>query len=167
MFILFLDVTTNHRCIQSDSIHTIATSPKASSKYRAARPDQFSMNPHGTLAFQVPNCHRYRILRGDTQQQMNMVRLSIPLHQLDIFASAQITQNRSDLRPPPAEKQTLTILRCNHNMVLAVPFHVGLTLPVLHGDHSLALQGLPQGRSSLFSLETAEPLQFSPAEPVA
>jgi len=54
-----------------------------------------------------------------------------------------------------------------HNMVLTLPLDVGMTLPVCH-DGPPCSSGLAssQNHSLKTTQETAEPFQFSPAEPV-
>jgi len=50
------------------------------------------------------------------------------------FLPAQISEDSSDLFSHYPVDRPATILRNKHNVVLAVPFHVGLALPVSHGD---------------------------------
>jgi len=51
-------------------------------------------------------------------------------------------------------------------MVLTLPLHVGLTLPIFHDSSPLPFGAFLKENYLPKTLETAEPFQFSPAEPV-
>src|SRR6516165_5064593 len=60
--------------------------------------------------------------------------------------------NPCDVLPFNVDQKTgssPTVLRKDHDVILAVPLHVGLALPILHGGPP-APRGLPQGGTSHF-----------------
>jgi hypothetical protein len=95
---------------------------------------------------------------------MNMIWLSVPLLQSDALLSAEVPKNLTDLFTTFPQEHFLTVLWYDHDVVLTIPLHMRLTLPVLHGDPPWPLRGLPWEDRLVFTQEMAEPLQFSPAE---
>ena len=85
--------------------------------------------------------------------------------------STQIPQDLADLLSLLPIEHPLAILWYNHNVILAVPLHMGLPCSISKAGQSfmtilLGLSpGLPQEDRLLFSQEMAEPDEFSPAEP--
>ena len=75
---------------------------------------------------------------------MDVVRLSIPLQQSDFLLTTEFPKNLADLLSLPSEEHTLPIFWYDHNMELAVPLHMGLTLPILHGDPPWPLGAFPR-----------------------
>ncbi len=73
----------------------------------------------------------------------DVIRHCLPLHKLDILLAAQIPQDLPDAPPDSPVQHLATVLRENHDVILAVPLHVGLTLPLFHGRSSC-----PEGPSS-------------------
>jgi len=61
-----------------------------------------------------------------------------------------------------------TLLMKYHNTVLTLPLDVGMTLPAFHDGSPCPSSGLvsSENHSPKTTQETAEPFQFSPAEPV-
>src|SRR5262245_21696872 len=77
-----------------------------------------------------------------------MVRHCLSLHELDTLLAAQIPQDLADASPHPPVQHLATVLREDDDVILAVPLHVGLALPVFHGMVLLAPRGLPRGGPS-------------------
>src|SRR5208283_509521 len=92
------------------------------------------MNPYRTFALQVSDRKRNRILWGHAQQQMDVVRHRMPFQHLDTFLLTQLPQYLADLTTPACKKLLLPVLWYQHHMILAVTFHMGLTLPIFHLD---------------------------------
>ena len=59
-----------------------------------------------------------------------------------------------------------TTIRYNRRVALALPLDVGHTLPFFHDGPPLALRSFSGRTIVKRTHETAEPFQFSPAEPV-
>src|SRR5271166_4815971 len=68
-------------------------------------------------------------------------------HQLDILLSAQVPQDLPDSSPCLSVQHLVTVLRKDHDVILTVPLHVGLALPIFHGGPP-APWGLPHGGPS-------------------
>ena len=102
------------------------------------------MDSNRTLAFQIPNRHRYAVLRWYAQQHMYMVRHCIALLHFYAFLSAQIPQYLSYSTPKLSIDNFLTVLRQNYHMILAFPSHMCLTSPIFHNGPPC-----PLGPSSL------------------
>ena len=118
------------------------------------------MDSNRTLAFQIPNRHRYAVLRWYAQQHMDMVRHRIALLHFYAFLSAQIPQYLSNPTPKLPIHHFLPVLRQNDYMILAFPSYMCLTLSIFHygppwplGPSSLEdrLSYLPLQRQSLFN----------------
>ena len=98
---------------------------------------------------------------------MNMIRYCFTFYQLDLFLRTQFSKNPANLPTKPSIQSLFAVFWQYYHMVLAFPLNVGLTLPFFHNGSPC-----PSGLSSLENhiskktLETAEPFQFSPAEPV-
>ena len=92
--------------------------------------------------------------------------LEHPITLVEIILSAQFPENLADLPARPSEELLLAILWQDHYVILALPLHVGLALPIfIHDGPPFALRGLPQGGPSIAkNAGTAEPDEFSPAE---
>ncbi len=75
---------------------------------------------------------------------MNVVWQCIALHQFDVLLPAKVAENLPNLRTKTSVKLTPPVFWNYHNVILAVPLHVGLATPVLHFGSSCALRGLPQ-----------------------
>jgi len=84
--------------------------------------------------------------------------------------STQIPQDLANLLSLLPIEHPLAILWYNHNMILAVPLHMGLPCSISKAGQSFMAillgpsPGLPQEDRLLFSQEMAEPDEFSPAQ---
>ena len=85
--------------------------------------------------------------RGHAQQHVDVVRHCLTLHQLDILLAAQVPKDLPDASSYPSVQHLATVLREDYDVILAVPLHVGLTLPILQGGPP-APRGLPHGGPS-------------------
>gem|GEM_PF-6207154 len=119
------------------------------------------MNPNRTLAFEIPNRHRNTISRRHTQKHMNMIRHRLTFHQLDLLPATQLSENLANLHTKPSIQSLFAVLWQYHNMVLTLPLHVGMTLPVFHDGSPC-----PSGPTSLENhflkntQVTAEPVDY-------
>jgi len=119
--------------VQSHGADTITSRPERTPKQRSSGPHQFSVDPYRTLTLQAAYRHRDAVLRGYTQNHVNMIHRSVSFQQFDAFLQAQLSQQRTD---PPSEltvQHFATVLGQDHYMVLALPLHMCLTSPVFHG----------------------------------
>src|SRR3954451_16507349 len=98
---------------------------------------QLPMDTDGALALQEADRVRHAVLGRDAQAQVDVVRHRMPLHQLDPSLTAQLSQDHPDLTPKPSVEDLPAVLRYDHDVVLAVPPHMGQVLPLVH---RLALQ---------------------------
>ena len=166
MLVLFLYIATNYRLVQSYCANTIAARPKTTPKKRTFSSKNYTMNSNSTFTLKVPYRHRYTILWRYAQQHMKVIGGSIAFQQHNFFLTAQFTNNLAD--------RFAMFLKCFFSRYLGT-----ITTWYLHSHFTwawlcqsfitvlLALRSLPHG--GLFiknTLETAEPCQFSPAEPV-
>jgi hypothetical protein len=87
------------------------------------------------------------LVQGYAQQNVDLVRHCLTLYQLDILLTAQIPKDLPDASPYPSVQHLVTVLREDYDVILAVPFHVGLALLILQGGRP-APRGLPHGGSS-------------------
>src|ERR1700722_1659535 len=90
------------------------------------------VNYHRTLAFQEADQKRNAQLRRDRQAHVNVVGHHMPFHHFNSFLPTQLFYDWADLLSQFSIQQFLPILRYNHDMVFAVPLHMGLALPVMH-----------------------------------
>src|SRR5271157_4849757 len=136
-----------YRRIWSSSRPTVLTQyppcPETPAEQRPFRVQQLPVDPGRTLALQVADRHGDAALRGHAQQHVDVVRHCLTLHQLDILLPAQISQDLPDASPHPPVQHLATVLREDDDVILAVPLHVGLALPILHGGLP-APRGLPR-----------------------
>jgi hypothetical protein len=95
------------------------------------------MNPNRTLAFEVPDRHRDTIPRRHAQQHVYMIHHRMPLQQLDPLLTTQLPEYLPDLMAQSSVHDLPAILWYNDHMVLALPLHVGLTLPIFHDSSPL------------------------------
>ena len=131
----------------SDPTHAISAWPEHSSKQSSLRSEQFPMNSHCTLSFQVSNRHCDAVLRWNAQQHVKMVGHRMPFQQFNPLLTAQLPQNLADLFPAASKQPPLPVLWNDHHVVLALPLHMGLTTPIFHLRSAPAPRGLP-GRGS-------------------
>src|SRR3954453_23552738 len=111
------------------------------------------MDPHGALSLQEADRMRHAILGRDAQAQVDVVGHRMPLHQLDPSLTAQLPQDHADLTPKPPVEDLPAVFRYDHDVVLAVPPHMGQVLPLVH---RLALQPMgPSPEDEPMSLATA------------
>jgi len=98
---------------------------------------------------------------------MNMIQHRSTFDQLYLLLTTQLSKNLANLPTKPSIHSLFAVFWQYYNMVLTLPLHVGLTLPFFHNGSPC-----PSGPTSLENhfnkktLETAEPFEFSPAEPV-
>jgi hypothetical protein len=76
----------------------------------------------------------HAVLRRNAQAQVDVARHRVALHDLDPLLPTQLPRDPSDLFRKRPLDHPATIFPSKHNVVLAVPFYMGLTLPISHGD---------------------------------
>src|SRR5512142_3074916 len=85
-----------------------------------------------------------------TQAQVDVVGHRMPFHQVDASLTAQLPQDHADLPPQPPVEDLPAVFRYDHDVVLAVPPHMGQVTPLVH---RLALQpvgAFPEGEPMPF-----------------
>ncbi len=92
----------------------------------------------------------HAVLGRDAQAQVDVLGHRVPFPQVDASLTAQLPQDHADLTPPPSVEDLPAVLRYDHDVVLAVPPHMGQILPLVH---RLALQ--PEG-----AFPGGEPMPF-------
>ena len=87
----------------------------------ASRFHQFTINPGGVLSLQKSQSHGNRVLRRNVQQYGDMIRLRIPLQQIDLPLSAQILENFTNLLSAFSKEHPLAILLVQSQRDLCSP----------------------------------------------
>src|SRR5271157_2762258 len=131
--LLVSDVPSDLVFVQTDGTYTVPPCPETPAEQRPFRSQQLPVDPGRTLALQVPDRHGDAIPGGHAQQHVDVVRHCLTLHQLDILLTAQIPQDLPNSSPDLSVQHLATVLRKDHDVILTVPLHVGLALPIFHG----------------------------------
>jgi hypothetical protein len=147
-FQLFLlaDVLADLSFVQPHRAHTVASRPKMQARH-APLLQEFAVNPHSALPLQDSPRVGHTILRGDAQAHVNVVRPTVPLHQLHALLPTPLPQNRTTLPFQPPVQHFLSVLGNDHNVVLAFPAHMGQGLPFVQRFLLPVLRDLPGGRT--------------------
>ena len=82
-------------------------------------------NRDRTLPFQKPDHGRYRVLRGDRDAHVHMVRHQVSFDNLALLLPSQRVEDRTQFPTCLAEDRFSPSFGYEHNMVLAVPFGMG------------------------------------------
>lgn len=88
------------------------------------------MNPDRTLVLQVINRHRNALPalpRRYSQQHVNVVRDRLAFQQFDVILTARLPKNPANVPSPSSKKLLPGVFWQDAKMILAVPFHVGMT----------------------------------------
>src|SRR4051812_36564003 len=141
--LLLADVPPDLDFVQSDGTHAVTAGPEAPAEQRPLGVQQLPVDPGRTLPLPVADRYRDAVSWRHAQQHVDVVRHCLPFHKLDILLPAQVPQDLADAPTDPPVQPLATVLREDHDVILAVPLHVGLTLPILHGRSSY-----PEGPSS-------------------
>src|SRR3954467_4067461 len=86
----------------------------------------------------------HTVLRRDAQAQVDVVGHRMPFHQVDPSLTAQLPQNHADLPPQPSVEDLPAVFRYNHDVVLAVPPHMGQVSPLVHRLPLLPERAFPE-----------------------
>jgi len=70
--------------------------------------------------------------KSSLSHHVDVGRHNLPFHQPDVPLSTQIPKYLANFPAKPSKKDLLAVFWKYHNVVLALPLHVGLTLPVFH-----------------------------------
>src|SRR5512142_2524610 len=106
---------------------------------------QLPMDTDGALALQGADRVRHAVLGRDAQAQVDVVGQRMPLHQLDPSLTAQLPQDHPDRTPKPPVEDLPAVFRYDHDVVLAVPPHMGQVLPLVHRLPLLPEGAFPEG----------------------
>src|SRR5689334_20775998 len=166
--LLVADVRPDLFLVQTHRTDAIPARPELTPEQRALGPQHLAVNADRALALEVPHRHRDAVLGRHAQQHVDVVGHRLALDQLHVLLAAQLAEDLADRPPRPSEKLLPAVLWQDHHVVLAVPLHVGLALPIFTHDGSpFAPSGPSSGGPSITDdAGTAEPREFSPAEPV-
>ena len=143
------DVGPYTSLIQAHSAHTVAPRPEATAKKRSFRFQDVPVQPHSTLTLKKTHRMGKAILRWNTQQHVDVVWHRLPLKKFDTSLAAEVSQNIAQLPANLTIQGFAPILRNNYHMILAFPFNMCLTLPILLLRSSLVPRGLPQWEDRL------------------
>jgi len=132
--LLVSDILNDRLLVQTDGAHTVPFRPEMQPGEIPPMPQAFSVDLDGRLPFQKADRVGHAELRRDTQTQVDVVRHRMSLHNLHTLLLTQISKDPSDLLPQIPVDCAPPILPDKHNVILAVPFHVGLALPISHDD---------------------------------
>src|SRR5215467_3548099 len=84
-----------------------------------------SCNRDSTLPFQEPHHRSDRVLRGNRDAHMDMVRHSMPFHNLALLLPGQRMKDLSQMTTHLYEEYSASPLGNEYHMVFAVPFGMG------------------------------------------
>ena len=122
--LLLADVLADLLQFKSDGGDGVATSPEMLARkipLFAAQPG----NGDRALPFEEPNYGCDRVLRGNCDAHVYMVRHEVPFNNLTLLLPSQGVENLSQMTARLAEDRFPPPLGNKHNMVLAVPFRMG------------------------------------------
>src|SRR4051794_24276909 len=145
--ILLADVLPHPSLVEAHRAHAITRRPEMQARHPTSL-QQLAMDPDGTLALQEPDRVGHAVLRRDAQAPVDRVGHRMPFQQSDPTPPAQSPKERADPTPEPSVGDFPSVLRYDHDVVLALPPHMGRALPFVHRLLLPALRGLP-GRWSL------------------
>src|SRR5512135_3110744 len=144
--LLLADVPPHPGLVQAHRADAIPRRPEMQPR-QPTLGEQLPVDPHDTLALQEADRMGHAGLGRDAQAQVDVVGHRMPFHQVDPSLTAQLPQDHADLPPQPPVEDLPAIFRYDHDVVIAVPPHMGKVTPLVH---RLALQpvgGLPGGRA--------------------
>src|SRR5512133_3246834 len=127
---------------------------------------QLPMDTDGALALQEADRVRHAVLGRDAQAQVDVVGHRMPLYQLDPSLTAQLPQDHPDLTPKPPVEDLPAVFRYDHDVVLAVPPHMGQVLPLVH-RLPLLPEGEPMPSDEAMHAGSLEALRVTRPEAVA
>src|SRR5512133_2366558 len=142
--LLLADVLTYSELVQAHRAHAITGRPEVQPRHPTLL-EHLPVGPHGTLALQEADRMGHAVLGRDAQAQVDVVGHRMPLHQLDPSLTAQLPQDHADLAPQPSVEDATPILRYDHDVVLAVPPHMGQVLPLVHRLPHQPERAFPEG----------------------
>ena len=145
------DVFSNALFVPAHCADTVTSRPKTTAKQGASRSQHITVDTNCALAFQVPNRVGYAVLRWNAEQHMNVVWHSLAFQKLKPTMLAQFPEYLPYPAANLAVKNLSAILRDNDHVILALPFHMCLTLPILHWRSSQPSWGLPREDRLAFS----------------
>jgi hypothetical protein len=122
--LLLADVLADLLQFKPDRGDGVATSPEMLARkisLFAAQPG----NGDRALPFEEPNYGCDRVLRGNCDAHVYMVRHEVPFNNLTLLLPSQGVENQSQMTARLAEDRFPPPLGNKHNMVLAVPFRMG------------------------------------------
>ena len=82
-------------------------------------------NGDGALPFHKPDHRRHRVLGGNRDAHVHMVRHQVAFDDLALLLPSQRVENRTQLPTRLAEDRFPPSFGHEHNVVLAVPFQMG------------------------------------------
>ena len=121
------------------------------------------MNPNRALALEKPYRHRNAVTGRYAQQHMDVIRHRFPFQQLDLLLTTQVAKNFANFLTKSSIQRLFAVFWQDDYMILTLPLHVGLTLPIFH-DGSPRPSGPSLRENHYKHAGTAEPDEFSPAE---
>jgi hypothetical protein len=125
-FFLILDIITYYFLIPTNRRYKISPRPKVKSREvtltLAIRPRYID----GAFPFDVPDHLRYRVLRWDRYQHVNMIGHHVAFQDPAFFLLRQAPKNASQIPPHGTKKRFLATFRNEDNVKLGSPISCGL-----------------------------------------
>src|SRR3989338_1790270 len=145
--LLVLDVFSDHRLVSPHGRDEVPSCPKMLAHEVSLSPAVLAGNMNRALTLDVTHDLRHRVFRRNREHHMDVIRHHMPLLDLAFFLPRKFAKHRPDLPPQRLEKRLPPAFRDEHDVILALPFGMALTLIVVHGLDSLpfALGGSRKG----------------------
>ena len=169
MAFLIANVRSDFFFIQANCIYTIPSCPKMVATKILASSKVSLVYQNGRLTLQLPYCLSHRISWRNTQAHMDVIRHCMPFDKPCSKLLTKLAEYTPYLLAKTSKYRFFTILGDKHNVVQAMPRHMGLFVPVLH-RLSLIIRLVGYFRVSLFHVlynaGTVEPFTVTPPEAV-
>ena len=127
------------------------------------------MDQYRRLSFELPYGFGNCIFGWYAKTHMHMIRHGMAFYKFYSKLSAKISENLPNLSSKPSKYRLFTVFGYEHNMVKAIPCHVGLFIPVSHMAHPRIPRwdsGIEPFLWSDYNSGSAEPFRVTPPEAV-
>lgn len=126
LVVLFLvaNVLADRAFIDPHRGHEIPPRPEVVTFEASIPTHEIAGRPNRTLALDVPNHMRNRMLRWNPEHHMYVVWAQMPLQDLTLPLPGQLVKHLPEVATYLAVEHFPTALRDEHNVVLALPFRM-------------------------------------------
>ena len=128
-FLLISDVSTDLLFVEAHGAHAVTGGPEVQAGHPRF-PHQFPVDPHRTLTLEKTDRRCHAKFRRDPKAQVDVIGHRVPFDQFDPFLTAQTPQDQTDLFSLATVEDFASVLRYDHDVIDAVPTHMGLTSAV-------------------------------------